>query len=122
MNARITILHDVATEESRAGDDAEDAASADAAGGFGGEVVRLEQPFMDLTARQGVERGVALKIDTSDAVWLGDVETVSATSGVFHIRVRLRHVLRDFETLARLAERFGSPAPGRVPEGTVVRV
>ena len=63
---------------------------------------------MELTAHERVEPGAAVRIDTSDAVWLGEVEECAAGDDGFSIRVRLRHVLRDFETLARLAERFGT--------------
>jgi hypothetical protein len=43
------------------------------------------------------------------------VEECIASGDGFSIRVRLHHVLRDFETLARLAERFGTDATKGIP-------
>lgn len=115
MNARVTILRDTEAE-------AAEPAAIDATGGFEAEVLSLEQPFMELMARQPVENGDALRIDTTDAVWLGEAERCVPDNGNFSVRVRLRHVLRDFETLARLAERFGVAAPRITPEGKTVPV
>jgi len=62
----------------------------------------------------------ALKIETPDALWLGETEKCDreakceSDGDVWLIRVRLHHVLRDFDTLARLAERFGTAAPRKV--------
>ena len=123
MNARVTILRDTAAQAPRPADDANPEAPADAeTRGFEAEVLSLEQPFMELTARQPVENGDALRIDTSDAIWLGEAEGCEPGGGGFAIHVRLRHVLRDFETLARLAERFGVAAPRVAPEGKTVPV
>jgi hypothetical protein len=97
MNARVTILRDVVLPDG----------TGDAAVAFDAEVLSLEQPLMQLAARQYAACGTALRIDTSDAVWLGEVEQCSQHGDDFSVRIRLRHVLRDFETLARLAERFG---------------
>ena len=66
---------------------------------------------MEFTSGERTEPGSALRIDTNDAVWLGEVEQCSTDGGGYLTRVRLRHVLRDFETLTRLAERFGMPVP-----------
>ena len=56
----------------------------------------------------------ALKIETADALWLGETETCDHDGDSWLIRVRLHHVLRDFDTLTRLAERFGTAAPKKV--------
>ncbi len=56
----------------------------------------------------------ALKIETADALWLGEAEKCDREGDSWLIRVRLHHVLRDFDTLARLAERFGTAAPKKV--------
>ncbi len=120
MNATVTILQDSVTTH-------------DAIPGFEATVVTIEQPIMRLTSRQPAERGVALRIDTPEAIWLGEVEKCSAEGDGYAIQVRLRHVLRDFETLARLSERFGVNAPkqapetaretsGKTPKGTQVKV
>lgn len=101
MNARVTILQDTAAirEEAAPPETASDV--------FDAEIVATEQLLMELSAPRPVDRGAALRIDTGDAIWLGEVENCAPSGGGFAIRVRLRHVLRDFETLARLAERFG---------------
>ena len=122
MNARVTVLHDTATEAKRPNDGASPEAAVHVAGGFEAEVVSLKEPVMELKTRQRVENGAPLRIDTTDAVWLGEAEHCSPDGGSFAIRVRLRHVLRDFETLARLAERFGVAAPKLATEGKTVQV
>lgn len=77
---------------------------------FSARVLRLEPPVMELSAATPLNAGVAVRIDMPDALWLGEVERCEAgEERVWIIRIRLRHVLRDFETLARLAERFGLP-------------
>jgi len=118
MNARVTILHDAVAEAA----EPHDGAGPDVSAGFEAEVLSLEQPFMELMARQQVESGTALRIDTPDAVWLGEAEQCFPDDGGFSIRVRLRHVLRDFETLARLVERFGGTAPRGARKGATVQV
>ena len=82
---------------------------------FDADILRLDEPMMDLRSKIEVEPNAALKIETVDALWLGEVETCTREGPVWLVRVRLRHVLRDFETLARLAERFGSARPKGVP-------
>lgn len=134
MNASVTILHDVVAEAAdqryNAGPDASIVDTFDA------EVVVLRQPLMELmvprltapgpVAGRQPDRGTAVRIDTGDAVWLGEVEEFSASGDGYSIRVRLQHVLRDFETLARLAERFGTTAPKGAlkdaPKGTPVQI
>ena len=78
---------------------------------FRAAVVSIAEPLMQLRATARVEPGSALKIATRDALWLGEAENCDAAGDACLIRVRLRHVLRDFETLERLAERFGAAAP-----------
>jgi hypothetical protein len=117
MNARVTILQDPAQELAELREDTAEEGVAEVANGFEADVVTLAQPFMELTAREPVEVGTALRIDTIDAVWLAETESCSASGDGFTIRVRLRHVLRDFDTLARLAERFGT----RALKGNTVR-
>ena len=117
MNARVTVLQDPAQEPAESRDDTPDEGAAEVAQGFEADVTTLEQPFMELTAREAVKVSAALRIDTIDAVWLAETESCSATGDGFTIRVRLRHVLRDFDTLARLAERFGT----RALKGNTVR-
>lgn len=107
MNATVTILRDVTVAPATSEEPAAEANS------FAAEIVSLQQPFMELAASQPVDAGVALRIDAPDAIWLGEAERCSAEGGGFAIRVRLRHVIRDFDTLTRLAERFGIQAPGR---------
>lgn len=112
MNIRVTVLHDVVAEvaaiDPRDPRDPHDASEAGEADSFDARMLTLDQPRMELIADQRVEPGAALRIDSSDAVWLGEVEECAAGGDGFSIRVHLRHVLRDFETLARLAERFGT--------------
>ena len=108
VNARVTILQDVAGTDVVA-------ESGEPRVAFDAEVLALEQPVMELLARQRVESGVAVRIDTPDAIWLGEAADCSPSGDGFAIRIRLRHVLRDFETLARLAERFGASAAKGIP-------
>jgi hypothetical protein len=114
MNVRVTVLHDVVAEAIDPRDPL-DAPESDAAGSFDARMLTLQQPWMELTAHDRVEPGAAIRIDTSEAVWLGEVEECAAGDEGFSIRVHLRHVLRDFETLARLAERFGTSATKGIP-------
>ena len=79
---------------------------------FQATVERIDQPFMELRSSEQVAVGAAVKIETRDALWLGDAESCVSTDGDWTILIHLRHVLRDFETLARLAERFGLPPKG----------
>jgi hypothetical protein len=117
MNVRVTVLLDVVAEaiDTRDPRDPLDVAESDAASSFDARMLELKQPYMELTAHHRVEPGAALRIDTSDAVWLGEVEECAGGDDGFSIRVHLRHVLRDFETLARLAERFGTSTTKGVP-------
>jgi hypothetical protein len=118
MNVRVTVLHDVIAEaalDARDPRDAHEVTESGEAGAFDAAILTLQQPWMELTAHERVEPGAALRIDTSEAVWLGEVEQCAATDDGFSIRVRLRHVLRDFETLARLAERFGTSTTKGIP-------
>jgi hypothetical protein len=110
MNARVTVLHDVIEDAS----DPENSAAGDT-NAFDAQIMVLKQPWMELGAARRVEPGAALRIDTSDAVWLGEVEGCMASGETFSIRVHLRHVLRDFDTLTRLAERFGTKAAKGIP-------
>jgi hypothetical protein len=110
MKARVTILHDVLAEP--ADPEMDSVRDPDT---FDAQVLALEQPWMELNAHRQVARGAAVRIDKSDAVWLGEVEGCTASGDDFRIRVHLRHVLRDFETLARLAERFGTSAAKGIP-------
>lgn len=105
MDAVVTVLQDVVAD---AADSQEPASHLPKS--FEALVILLEQPLMDLTARQPVGVGDAVRIDTGEAIWLGEAEACSATGDGYSLRIRLRHVLRDFETLARLAERFGTQA------------
>jgi hypothetical protein len=124
MNARVTILHDAVAEA----ESERDAAGRDAAADtFDAEVLVLKQPLMQLlVAGRPLIPGTAVRIDTGDAVWLGETEECSASGDGFSVYVRLRHVLRDFETLARLTERFGAAAPKEAlkdaPKGTPVQI
>ena len=119
MNVRVTVLLDVVAEAAldlRDPHDAPDLQDAhDAATSFDARMLTLEQPWMELTAHDRVEPGAAIRIDSSEAVWLGEVEECAAGDEGFSIRVHLRHVLRDFETLARLAERFGTSTTKGIP-------
>lgn len=121
MNVRVTILHDAVSgavpeaadlEETRLPDAPNAPNSRDA---FDAELLSLDQPLMELLTDRKVEPGAALRIDTDDALWLGEAEECAAADGGFIVRVRLRHVLRDFETLARLAERFGAVSTKGIP-------
>jgi hypothetical protein len=114
MNVRVTVLHDVVAEVTDPRD-AHDVPEPGAADSFDARMLTLQQPFMELSAHSRVESGAAIRIDTSDAVWLGEVEECAAIDDGFSIRVHLRHVLRDFETLARLAERFGTSTTKGIP-------
>jgi hypothetical protein len=69
---------------------------------------------MLLRAPKPAPASSALKIETPDALWLGEAEMCESEGDSWLIRVRLHHVLRDFDTLARLAERFGTAAPKKV--------
>jgi hypothetical protein len=117
MNARVTVLRDPAQEPAESGEDTLEEGVAEVPNGFEADVTTLEVPFMELSARETVKAGAALRIDTIDAVWLAEAESCTASGDSFTIRVRLRHVLRDFDTLARLAERFGT----RALKGNTVR-
>jgi hypothetical protein len=116
MNVRITVLHDVVAEavDPRDPRDQRDVPES-AASSFDALMVTLQQPHMELTSQERVEPGAAVRIDSNDALWLGEVEECSSTSDGFSIRIHLRHVLRDFETLARLAERFGTSTTKGIP-------
>lgn len=81
---------------------------------FGASVAALEDSVMLLRAPKQTQLSSALKIETADALWLGETEKCDRDGDSWLIRVRLHHVLRDFDTLARLAERFGTAAPNRV--------
>lgn len=79
---------------------------------FSGYIQKIEGRRMELSSSNQIQSGIALKIETPAALWLGIVEDCAASdssspAASWNIRVDLRHVLRDFETLARLAERFG---------------
>ena len=118
MNVRVTVLFDVVSEaaiDQRDARDPLDPPESAASSSFDARMLELQQPCMELTAHHRVETGAALRIDSSDAVWLGEVEQCAASGDGFAIRVHLRHVLRDFETLARLAERFGTSAAKGIP-------
>jgi hypothetical protein len=82
---------------------------------FRAGVVSLEDSLMILCAGNEAPLFSALKIETSDALWLGETEKCDRDGDAWLIRVRLHHVLRDFETLARLAERFGVTTPAHAP-------
>ena len=82
---------------------------------FDAQVVALKQPWMELATTRRLEPGAALRIDSSDAVWLGEVEGCAVSGETFSVRVHLRHVLRDFDTLTRLAERFGTKTMKGIP-------
>jgi hypothetical protein len=118
MNSRVTILHDVAGRDVTA-ETGELPPEQESASTFGAEILFLEQPVMDVLAQQPVDPGVALRIDTDEAIWLGEATGCSPSGDGFAVRIRLRHVLRDFETLARLAERFGT---GAATKGIPVRI
>jgi hypothetical protein len=118
MNARVTILYDAAGRDVAA-EAGEARPEPDSASTFGAEVLVLEQPVMELIAQQPVDPGVAVRVDTDDAIWLGESTDCSPSGDGFAVRIRLRHVLRDFETLARLAERFGT---GAATKGTPVQI
>jgi hypothetical protein len=129
MNAKVTILHDVAEEAAKTQAGAEPDAIATEP--FDAGIVLLKQPIMQLVAahlpdQATLPAGTAVRIDTDGAVWLGETEDCTASGAGFAIRVRLHHVLRDFETLARLAERFGNVAPKAAlktaPKGTPVEI
>jgi hypothetical protein len=121
MNARIIVLQDASVESADLRErDAPETGAADK--GLKALILTLEQPIMELTAQQPVARATAVRVDTDEAFWFGEVEQCTPEADNFQIRVRLRHVLRDFETLARLAERFGSPVPERISKGITVSV
>jgi hypothetical protein len=130
MNAKVTILHDVIAEPAEPRDGAGPDDTATDTDTFDAQVLVLKQPLMQLATPRKIERDSAIRIDTSDAVWLGEAEECVAAGDGFSVRVKLRHVLRDFETLARLAERFGGPVPAgtaekaqeAAPKGTPVEI
>jgi hypothetical protein len=125
MNARVTILQEAAQRDVVAdyGEPPLDDAPTDSTRAFDAEILALEQPVMELRTPQRVEPGVAARIDTAEAIWLGEVSDCAPAAGSsdgrgdgsYIVRIRLRHVLRDFETLARLAERFGTGAAKGIP-------
>jgi hypothetical protein len=115
MNARVTVLREVTGDDAVADPESDAPRETDSIGAFEAEVLVLEQPVMELLARQSVQPDAAVRIDTIDAIWLGEATECSARGDSFAIRIRLRHVLRDFETLARLAERFGTAAAKGIP-------
>ncbi len=80
MNVRVTILLDVVAQAAIDAHDPQDAPDTDAATSFDARILTLEQPWMDLIAHVTVETGAALRIDSSDAVWLGEVEQCEAWS------------------------------------------
>ena len=114
MNVRVTVLFDAVAEPIDLRDPQDVSASGEASA-FNARLLTLQQPYMELTAHRQVTSGAPLRIDTSEAVWLGEVEACAASTEGFYIRVHLRHVLRDFETLARLAERFGTSTTKGIP-------
>lgn len=81
---------------------------------FRATVLSIQDSLMYLRAPAEAPVSSALRIETSDALWLGETEKSESENGGWRIRVRLRHVLRDFDTLARLAERFGAAPPRRI--------
>jgi hypothetical protein len=81
---------------------------------FGASVTAIQDSVMLLRAPRQTSVSSALKIETADALWLGETERCDPDGDSWSIRVRLHHVLRDFETLTRLAERFGTAAPKKV--------
>ena len=105
MNAHVTILTA-----------AEPASEQSTEVSFDAVIISLDPPLMELAARVPAEPGSALRIRTDDAIWLGDAERSVASGDDYAIRVRLRHVLRDFETLERLAERFSGASARRTAE------
>ncbi len=108
MNVTVKILQDVVvSSENNPESNTEDS--------FTAVMQALAQPMMQLTSQRPIEPGAAVRIDADDAIWLGEVEQCSPGGDGFSVRVRLRHVLRDFDTLSRLAERFGTVAPKRTP-------
>jgi hypothetical protein len=76
--------------------------------------VSIQDSLMLLRAPKQTPVSSALKIETADALWLGETEKCDNEDDSWFIRVRLHHVLRDFDTLTRLAERFGTAAPKKV--------
>jgi hypothetical protein len=76
-------------------------------------VMSIEESVMYLRAAGQAPVYSALKIETGDALWLGETEKCEREGDSWSIRVRLHHVLRDFDTLGRLAERFGIASPRR---------
>ncbi len=81
---------------------------------FPASVISMEEPLMFLLASRETPVYSALRIETGDALWLGETEKCELEAGTWKIRVRLRHVLRDFDTLTRLAERFGTAPPRKI--------
>jgi hypothetical protein len=81
---------------------------------FSASVVAIQDSLMLLRVPKQTPVSSALKIETADALWLGETEKCDREGDSWLIRVRLHHVLRDFDTLARLAERFGTAAPRKV--------
>jgi len=81
---------------------------------FRAAIVSLDEPVMKLRASYEPAQSSALKIETPEALWLGETEHCVRSGDEWLIQVRLKHVLRDFETLAILAERFKTAAPAKV--------
>ena len=77
-------------------------------------VAAIQDSLMLLRSPRQTPASSALKIETADALWLGETEKCDHEGDSWLIRVRLHHVLRDFDTLTRLAERFGTTAPKKV--------
>jgi hypothetical protein len=77
-------------------------------------VAAIQDSLMLLRSPKQTPVSSALKIETAEALWLGETEKCDREGDSWLIRVRLRHVLRDFDTLTRLAERFGTAAPRKV--------
>jgi hypothetical protein len=82
---------------------------------FGASVASIQDSLMLLRSPKQTPISSALKIETADALWLGETEKCDREGDSWLIRVRLHHVLRDFDTLTRLAERFGTAAPKKIP-------
>jgi hypothetical protein len=81
-------------------------------------IQQIEGRRMEISTPQKIRIGTAVKIESPQAIWLGEVQSCAEEGRSLTCRIDLRHVLRDFETLARLAERFGQTSKETIPVGT----
>ena len=81
-------------------------------------IQRIEGRQMQILTPQEIRIGTTVKIESPEAIWLGEIQSCVEEGRSWACGIDLRHVLRDFETLARLAERFGQTSKEIIPVGT----